>query len=69
MPAHRPSSRAVLARAGNGWKKRVGGQATNWLIGMKNLALILVSVVSVHPAGWGPRDEDCSWWSDSTEPK
>ena len=61
MPAHRVPIRALFARAGQGWKKRRGGQVMTWRRGMKSLASPLASVGAARLPGWGPRDEDCRW--------
>ena len=61
MPAHRLPLRALFARAGQGWKKRRGGQTMTWHRGMKKLTSALASVGASRLPGWGPRDEDCRW--------
>ena len=61
MPVHRLPYRALFARAGQGWKKRRGGQAMTWRRSMKKLTSSLASVGSVRLPGWGPRDDDCRW--------
>ncbi|CAH8657151.1 unnamed protein product [Dicrocoelium dendriticum] len=61
MPVQRYPRRALFALAGQGWKRRSGGQPTTWRSRMKKLTKQLASAGCCRLPGWGPRDEDTCW--------